>query len=59
MLGSMAVLGAVLWTYWIAPVIVVAIVLVFVALGVGYLLKVVRPQYPPGKFPFPGTSRRR
>lgn len=55
----MVALGAVVWTYWIAPFLVAGVILLFVALGVGYLLKVVRPQYPPGKMPLPGPLRRR
>ncbi len=52
----MVVLGAVLWTFWIAPIIVVATVVLLLAFGVGYLVKVVRPKYPPGQFPFPGRA---
>ena len=55
----MVVIGAMVWTYWISPFLVAAAILLLVGLGVGYLLKVVRPQYPPGKFPLPGVSRRR
>lgn len=55
----MVALGAVVWTYWIAPFLVLGVVLLLVGLGIGYLVKVVRPQYPPGKFPLPGASRRR
>jgi hypothetical protein len=55
----MVALGAVVWTYWISPFLVLGAVLLVLALGLGYLVKVVRPQYPPGKFPFPGAPRRR
>lgn len=55
----MVVLAEVVWTYWIAPFIVAGMVLLLLGLGVAYLLKVVRPQYPPGEFPRPGASRRR
>jgi hypothetical protein len=55
----MVALGAVVWTYWIAPFLVAGVVLLFLGLGIGYLIKVVRPQYPPGEFPTPGASRRR
>jgi hypothetical protein len=55
----MVALGAVVWTFWIAPFLALGAVLLVVALGLGYLVKVVRPQYPPGRFPLPGASRRR
>lgn len=54
----MALLAAMVWTYWIAPFLVLAVVLLLIGLGIGYLYKVTRPQYPPGKFPLPGSSRR-
>ncbi|MBS1846696.1 MAG: hypothetical protein JST73_00305 [Actinobacteria bacterium] len=55
----MVVLGAVVWTFWIAPFIVAGVIALLAVLGIGYLVKVVRPQYPPGKFPLPGPLRRR
>lgn len=50
---------AVVWTFWIAPLLVAAVVLTLVALAAGYLVKVVMPKYPPGEFPLPGPLRRR
>ena len=55
----MHLLAAVTWTYWIAPLLVAAIVLLMVSLVVGYLVKVVLPKYPPGEFPLPGPLRRK
>ncbi len=52
-------LAAVVWTFWIAPVLVVATVLALMGLVVGYLVKVVLPKYPPGEFPLPGPMRRK
>lgn len=52
-------LVAVVWTFWIAPLLVAAVILTLVALGAGYLVKVVMPKYPPGEFPLPGPLRRR
>lgn len=38
---------AVVWHYWIAVVLVVTLVVPLVLwVGIGYLIKVVRPQYP-------------
>lgn len=36
-----------LWTYWIAPLLVAGAVLMVIATIGGYLMKVVRPKYPP------------
>ncbi len=55
----MALFAAHIWTYWIAPFLVAGVVLLFVGLGVGYLVKVVRPQYPPSELPIPEALRRR
>lgn len=55
----MALLGAHVWTYWIAPFLVLGVVLLFIGLGVGYLVKVVRPQHPPTELPIPEAFRRR
>lgn len=55
----MHALAAVVWTFWIAPLLLAAVVLVLVALGVGYLVKVVLPKYPPGSFPVPPPLRRK
>ena len=35
------------WTFWMGVLIFVPILLTTIAVGVGYLLKVVRPKYPP------------
>jgi hypothetical protein len=55
----MVLLGAVVWTFWIAPILVIATVLALLGLGAGYLVKVVMPKYPPGEFPLPGPLRRK
>jgi hypothetical protein len=55
----MVLLGAVVWTYWIAPILVIATVLALLGLVAGYLVKVVMPKYPPGEFPLPGPLRRK
>lgn len=54
----MAVLGSQVWTYWIAPFLMLGVVLVLVGLGVAYLVKVVRPQHPPTEQPIPEAFRR-
>ena len=38
--------AAKVWHYWIAVPLVGGAILLFVALIVGYLVRVVRPQYP-------------
>jgi hypothetical protein len=35
------------WTFWIGVILAIGSVLVVIALFIGYLVKVVRPQYPP------------
>ena len=40
---------AVVWTFWIAPVLVVAMFLVIGAIVGGYLLSVTKKQYPSRK----------
>ncbi len=55
----MDLLVAVVWTFWVAPLLVGATVLVIVALVAGYLVKVVLPKYPPGEFPLPEPLRRK
>lgn len=37
--------AAPVWHYWIAWFILVPTLLIFVGMGVGYLMKVVRPRY--------------
>ncbi len=44
----MVLLAAVVWTFWVAPLLVGATVLLIVALVVGYLVKVVLPEVPAG-----------
>ena len=34
------------WIYWLAPVLVLGAVLALIAIGVGYLIKVVAAKYP-------------
>ena len=41
------VLAAQVWHFWIGVVLVFASILTVVALVVGYLMKVERPQFPP------------
>jgi hypothetical protein len=41
------VLAAQVWHFWLGVVLAISSVLVVVALAVGYLLKVMRPQFPP------------
>jgi uncharacterized membrane protein YdfJ with MMPL/SSD domain len=41
------VLAAQVWHFWLGVVLVISAILVVVALAVGYLVKVVRPQFPP------------
>ncbi len=48
---------SVVWTFWIAPVLVVATIGTLLALLAGYLVKGVAPKYPPGEFPFPPRRR--
>lgn len=48
---------SVVWTFWIAPLLVAATILTILALLAGYLVKVVSPKYPPGEFPFPPRRR--
>ncbi len=43
----MFVLAAKVWHYWIAVPIAVLVILAGLATAVGYLVKVVRPKYPP------------
>jgi hypothetical protein len=40
------VLAAQVWVYWVALVLFVGAIVTVIALAVGYLLKVVSPQYP-------------
>jgi hypothetical protein len=42
----MFVLGARVWHYWIAVVLLFPAILLVVGVVVGYLMKVVRPRYP-------------
>ena len=39
-------LAAKVWHYWLAIPLIAAVVLVIVALVIGYLVKVVGPKYP-------------
>jgi hypothetical protein len=41
------VLAAQVWHFWIGVVLVFASILTVVALVIGYLVKVERPQFPP------------
>lgn len=38
---------AVVWHYWIAVPLAIGAILVILAVFAGYLIKVVRPKYPP------------
>ena len=40
------VLAAKVWTYWISVALVVGVIVSILALGVGYLVKVVSMKYP-------------
>lgn len=42
-------LAAKVWHYWISIFLVVPSVLLFIAIGVGYVMKVVAPRYPRGQ----------
>lgn len=55
----MQLLAAVVWTYWIAPLLVAVTVLVVIALLIGFLFKVVMPKYPPTEFPLPPPMQRK
>jgi hypothetical protein len=37
--------AAKVWHYWIAWALIIPSMLLFLSLGVGYLMKVVRPKY--------------
>ncbi len=41
------VLAAYEWTFWIGVILAISSILLVIAVFVGYLVKVVRPQYPP------------
>ncbi len=43
----MSFLAAVVWTQWMGVGLALGVILATIALGVGYLRKVVRPKYPP------------
>lgn len=43
----MLVLAAKVWHYWIAVPIAVLVIVAGLATAVGYVVKVVRPKYPP------------
>lgn len=42
----MTLLAAEVWTYWIGVAIAIPTILAVIGVGIGYLVKVVRPRYP-------------
>jgi hypothetical protein len=42
----MGLLGATVWTYWIAWFIIIPVILIVVGIGIAYLVKVVSLKYP-------------
>lgn len=43
----MVSLAAVVWSYWIGVAVAIPTILIILGVAVGYVVKVVRPQYPP------------